>query len=120
MRIYTLHGAPVATANNIVSVEIAQSGTIRGIQINATSDLDAADEGWDAELSLVPYLTTGTNDSVGALAVVGELSSGASAKSGVNVAFPCACPVKNGDRIYMNAVLTGSGQLYLTALITVI
>lgn len=98
-----------ATANAAAYVEFTRAAKIRMIQISIQADLDAEGEYYNVDLSTVPYYQGSTNDSQGILATMNDYLGGAVGPSqGVNIVIPCDIQVENGQRIYLNGVLSGT------------
>lgn len=125
MRIYTLYKVFTATLDNGASVTMVKAGTIVAIQFASAGVLDATAELYQVELSTVPILQSTTNDSQGALATVREecvSPAGATAGmsvGGVNISYPCAMRIEAGEKLYLNALLTGTTSVKVSCLVHV-
>lgn len=120
MRNYHLFKNFAATADAAASVQFAQSGTIKNIVLVTSGDLDADGEGYVVEVSFVPTFQAATNDAQGILAIASETNtSTATAVSGTSISIPCNASVKAGDKLYLNAILVGTGDIDVFAIVSV-
>lgn len=115
-----LYGAPTATANNVANVQAPIRGTIEGIQVAASADLNADTENALFEISYVPSLQLSSNGAIGLLAAVhlyaGLLTSG-SALCSWNGFIPLHVPVDPTQLIYLNCSLSGTNLSYFRGLV---
>ena len=92
------------TENAAANIDVPDDGTIEGIQIAHTADLDA-DETSTAEISFIATQQATTNDARGVLAVTALRASLVTSGLGnavSNVHFPMDIDVAGGERLYIN------------------
>jgi len=106
-----------ASADAAAFVEIPRKGTVRAIQVFADADFDADQDSFVAEFSLVPYLQASINDAQGMLCVFGAKSSNTVNLVAINETFQMACPVIAGQRINLNAGLSGTTNVNVRGVI---
>lgn len=123
MRTYKLaHGAITATGNNQAYVSIARPGVIRSVTWSVAADIAADNVVVELELSVNPVSQIGTNDTIGSLSevkITNNLVTSGMVASGVHVLDLVNCPVMAGERLYINAVITGATSVKVTCFVRV-
>lgn len=110
MRTLQLYGTAAATASAVAQVTIPSAGRLRGIQFAITCDATADNSRVDLELSKVPSSQIATNGAQDPFFHTTWFKDGGDAAGtttgNLNAFFPVDVPVRQGEIIYLHALVT--------------
>lgn len=118
-----LYASISATSNDAAHLDVQRSGVIRMVQwcITNSTAAPAAGDYVLAELSFSSTAQTATSDAVGILSMATGDSNFTTSGNGfsglVASVGPTAIPVRQGDRLYLNAVEAGSSTWLVSVII---
>lgn len=109
MRRLQLYGTGAATANAVAQVVIPTSGRIRGIQVSLIADSVTDNSQVRIEFSKAATSQIGVNNALDPLGQVGIFINGTQvAPNGVNVFLPLDEPIRQGEIVYLHALVAGT------------
>lgn len=113
MRTLQLYGAGSATANAVAQVIIPTAGRIKGIQAMLTVDSVTDNSQVRCELSKTATGNITTNGAQDPFLSIGTFINGTQvAPNGQNQFFPVDVPVRQGEIIYLHAVVAGTAAYF--------
>lgn len=123
MRIYKIYGTGSASGNNVASVQFARSGRIRAIRWAVACDSVTDNSAFVGELSLLATAQTTVSDTLGSIdecRTYVNLGAAGSDHLQVNhITAPIDFSVGQGERLYLNTVVSGTLTYYAAIFIHV-
>lgn len=121
MRTYQLYASISASANNAAEITVARSGRIRGIAFAVRGGGASDGDICDLEVSFTPASQVASNDAQGVLATrrfsIDVLTSGTIMFNENSYVGPLDIEVQTGQKIYLNAVESGTATWLANILI---
>ncbi len=122
MRNRQLYASVAATSNGVTFFDIPSNTTIRALNFAVTNTGMSAGDTLNLEISLNSSGTHTTNDALGVIGVASYGNSGAGSPASVttyngSTFLTVNCPVRAGERIYLNSLEVGSGTWAVRCLV---
>lgn len=112
MRVTQLAGTVTTTATGIVTLTMLREGRIKAVQWAAAVDMAADNASVQVEVSRSNVSEIGTNDPPGnafsQISALNNLVTSGMVQGGINLYHPVDIPYKTGDKIYLNASVSGT------------
>lgn len=120
MRTLQLYGTGSATANAVAQVTVPTSGTLKAIQ--ASLLLDSITDGAIVRVEVIKVPQTqiavnGALDPFFQLGVLGNFVTSGLAQGGVNDLFRVNIPCRQGEILYLHAVVAGTATYYFNGIL---
>jgi hypothetical protein len=123
MRSRQIYASLTATSTGTLYFDMPDSSTIRGVNFAVTPSVAGANGDYiEAEISLSSSNQTAVNDAqavvaAASFAALGTGTVASMAACSFNVASPANCPVKKGERVYLNVTEVGTTTWRVRAIV---